>query len=150
MCTDPWVWTRNFRPKVFGRVGGFWNRNHKVPFYWEKNLSFPKHTYKWPTVLQKPFQVIIKIYDHQLSHQKCVSPADVGTDENYFTLTPATPGGFVIDEPRLDSGEGHLREKFKINFLNVLYWYFVDFVDEFERYQLIKFKIFICFVPFFT
>lgn len=49
------------------------------------------------------------------------SPANVEADENHFTLTPATPGGFVIDEPGLDSGEGHLREKFKINFLNVLY-----------------------------
>lgn len=33
-----------------------------------------------------PSQVIIKIYDHQLSHQKCVSPADVGADENYLSL----------------------------------------------------------------
>lgn len=40
------------------------------------------------------------------SPKRSASPADVGADENYFTLTPATPGGFVINEPGLDSGEG--------------------------------------------
>lgn len=40
------------------------------------------------------------------SPKMSVSPANVGADENYFTLTPATPGGFVINEPGLDSGEG--------------------------------------------
>lgn len=60
MCTYPWVWTRNFRPKVFGRVGVFWNGNHQEPFYWEKNLPFPKHTYKWPTVLQTRLKSLSK------------------------------------------------------------------------------------------
>lgn len=40
------------------------------------------------------------------SPKMSVPPAIVGADENYFTLTPATPGGFVINEPGLDSGEG--------------------------------------------
>lgn len=46
---------------------------------------------------------------------------NVEVDENYFILMLVIFGGFVIDEFGLDSGEGYLREKFKINFLNVFY-----------------------------
>lgn len=40
------------------------------------------------------------------SPEMSASPANVRADENYFTLTQATPGGFVINEPGLNSGEG--------------------------------------------
>lgn len=61
---------------------------------------------------------------------KCVSPADVGADGNYFTLIPATLGGFVMDEPVLDIVVKDYRTilfkgKLKISFLKLLKLVFV-------------------------
>lgn len=79
-----------------------------------------KQTYHYPnTIINDPqFSKTKDVSpDPSLSHHKnlrspdkspkwSASPANVEADENHFTLTPATPGGFVINETGLNSGEG--------------------------------------------